>query len=324
MSSTSEIEQQVAEWAVRMSTAPLTADEQRALKSWLEADLRHVGALAKARAQWQQLDRVAMLHQGNGATFPSAGITPPFSGWSRRALLAASLSGIGVLGLGWSNWSPAQELYTTEIGEMRRIPLADGSTLILNTDSAARVQVADDQRRVHLLRGEALFEVQADPRPFVVTAREWQMLAQSTVFGVRLRPQQVTVTVKQGEIALQTDTTYTSSAPTRIDANKQLQLNTAHPMQVEAISEQLLEQRFAWLDGMVVFSGETLREAVAEINRHNHRQLVIDDASLAAQPIVGAFKATDVDAFAAAAAAALSAEQAARGDAIHLRLPHRA
>jgi len=74
---------------------------------------------------------------------------------------------------------------------------------------------------------------------------------------------------------------------------------------------------------MVAFSGESLADAVAEINRHNRRQIIIDDAELAQQPVVGAFRATDSEAFAAAAAAALGARSVAEDDALHLRPPFR-
>ena len=68
------------------------------------------------------------------------------------------------------------------------------------------------------------------------------------------------------------------------------------------------------------FDGETLQTAVAEINRHNRRQIVVDDPALAAMPIVGVFRATDLEGFSAAAAAALKARAIPDGDVIRLQL----
>ena len=48
---------------------------------------------------------------------------------------------------------------------------------------------------------------------------------------------------------------------------------------------------------MVSFEGESLGTAVAEINRHNRRQIVIDDPSLASVPVVGVFRTTDIEGF---------------------------
>jgi ferric-dicitrate binding protein FerR (iron transport regulator) len=69
----------------------------------------------------------------------------------------------------------------------------------------------------------------------------------------------------------------------------------------------------------MVVSGERQGDAVADINRHNRRQIVIDDADLARHPVVGDFHATDIDAFAAAAAAARGAQAVIEADTLHLR-----
>ena len=95
----------------------------------------------------------------------------------------------------------------------------------------------------------------------------------------------------------------------------------ARPPEVKAVAPAEADRQLAWRDGMVSFDGESLRTAVTEINRHNRRQIVIDDPSLASMPVVGVFRATDLDGFAAAAAAALNARATADGDII--RLQHR-
>ncbi len=46
-----------------------------------------------------------------------------------------------------------------------RWALADGSTVLLNTDSAVRVALSRNLRRIELSRGEALFSVSHDPSP---------------------------------------------------------------------------------------------------------------------------------------------------------------
>jgi transmembrane sensor len=219
--------------------------------------------------------------------------------------------------------APAEDLYASAVGEVRRIPLEDGSTLMLNTDSRARVRFSRAAREVRLLQGEALFEVAHDAhRPFIVQSADWEVRALGTVFGVRLRGTQVDVTVSQGVVELGKSGA-AGEAPRRISAREHSLLAPAQPIQVQQLPEAALERRFAWLNGMVAFSGETLADAVTEINRHNRRQIVIDDAALAQQPVVGAFRATDIAAFAAAAAAALGAQAVSEGDTVHLRLASR-
>lgn len=305
-----------------MAAGALPAAEQARLEDWLARDPRHLGALVRARAQWIDFDRLGAL----------AGRTPVRRGalaggfatgalWSRRRVVAAGLGGAGALALGWSVLAPAEEYYASAVGEVRRIPLEDGSTLMLNTDSQARVRFDRRSRAVRLLRGEALFEVAPDAhRPFVVQSADWEVRAVSTVFGVRLRGGEVDVTVSKGAVELGR-AGVAGDAARRISASEQSILAPAQPIRVRRLPEAVLERRYAWLQGMVAFSGETLADAVAEINRHNRRPIVIDDAELALQPVVGAFHATDVEAFVAAAAAALGAESVVAEEAWHLRMP---
>jgi transmembrane sensor len=324
------IEQLAAGWAVRLGAGAPAAAEQQRLDDWLAADPRHLGALVKARAQWNDFDRLGAM-AGSHAPRPvmparERVVRGRESGelWTRRSLIAASLGGASLLGLGWSMLAPADEYYTSAVGEVRRIPLEDGSTLVLNTDSRARVHFSRERREVRLLQGEALFEVARDVhRPFIVQSADWQVRAVGTVFGVRLRGTEVDVTVSEGVVELG-QSGAAREAPRRIAASEQSILAPAQPIRVEKLQEAALERRFAWLNGMVAFSGEPLADAVAEINRHNRRQIVIDDAELATQPVVGAFRATDSEAFAAAAAAALGAQSVAEDDALHLRPPVRA
>src|SRR3954470_8596310 len=52
-----EVDHQAAEWAAKLDSGQLCPDEQAALDGWLEADARHLGAFAKARAVLAFTDR---------------------------------------------------------------------------------------------------------------------------------------------------------------------------------------------------------------------------------------------------------------------------
>ena len=71
---------------------------------------------------------------------------------------------------------------------------------------------------------------------------------------------------------------------------------------------------------MLSFDGERLADAVAELNRHNVRKIVLVDTSLADLKISGAFHANDADGFARAVAALLGlARRDTDGGTIELR-----
>jgi ferric-dicitrate binding protein FerR (iron transport regulator) len=54
----------------------------------------------------------------------------------------------------------------------------------------------------------------------------------------------------------------------------------------------------AWLDGKLVFDGESLSEVVSEFNRYNREKMQIGDDSIAAFRIGGSYRATDPAGFA--------------------------
>jgi transmembrane sensor len=250
---------------------------------------------------------------------------------SRRQLLAAGIAGVGIMGAGlsWMIVSEGRERYVSGIGEVRRIALEDGSTLLLNTSSEVMVRFTERKRDVSLLRGEALFEVGHDKsRPFIVQANHTAVRAVGTAFAVRLESTQVDVTVTEGVVevvnsaAMQGSGTASSPALQRevkhVSANEQLVIDSAHAPVVRPVASAKLDRQLAWREGMVSFDGESLQTAVAEINRHNRRQMVVVDPALATMPVVGVFRATDVEGFSAAAATALKARVVSDGDVIRL------
>jgi transmembrane sensor len=104
-----------------------------------------------------------------------------------------------------------------------------------------------------------------------------------------------------------------------VPGKEQAVITKGQGVRVRAVEQMQVERRLAWRDGMLAFDGEHLAEAVEEINRHNRRQITIDDPTLAARSVVGIFRASDTEGFAQTVATALGAESVTEGDAIHLR-----
>jgi transmembrane sensor len=336
------ISERAARWAVRSLADSFGPDEQRDLASWLEADPRHLGAYVRARAQWADLDRLAAL-QGP-ARFaredaPAARATPPQpwidatnkqSRFSRRRVLGAglavaTLAGVSLAGL---MLRARATRYTSGIGEIRRIALDDGSTMVLNTTTEVTVEFSKRQRTLRLIRGEAFFEVAHDKaRPFVVQANDIGVRAVGTAFAVRLEASRLDVTVTEGVVEV-TDSAHVSAANTLVSslpmlqhvaANERIVIIGSRAPAVRPVAPSESDRELAWREGMVSFDGESLQTAVAEINRHNRRHIIIDDATLAAMPVVGVFQATDLDGFSAAAASALKATAVRDGNVIRLQ-----
>jgi transmembrane sensor len=326
-----------AVWAVRLNERALTAQEQTELDQWLDADTRHRGALLRARAAWADLDRLSslagpthspplspqMLRAGEElAQSPECeGKNSPRLVRSRRRFFA---SGVAALFLGaastwWIDWG--DRTYVSKLGQIRRVKLSDGSRMVLNTASEATVRFDKGRREVELTTGEGLFQVAKDPaRPFVVRAGFVSVRAVGTVFAVRTGGQSVDVTVTEGVVELVDNSTSGGGVIRRIAANERATVMETSQVQVQSMPHAEAERRLAWRDGMVDFAGEPLMTAVEEINRHNRRQIVVDDPALASRPVVGMFRADDPDNFAETVATALGVQSIHQDDAIHLRL----
>jgi transmembrane sensor len=329
------IDELAARWVVRIDAGNLSAEEQRELDAWLGTDTRHLGAYVRARAQWIDLDRLAALYGPVHAQrrSPSRESQSVASFFIRRRLVAAAVAGIGILGgtLPWTILRRGREGYSSGIGEVRRIALADGSSVVLNTNSEVIVELTPQRRDIRLVQGEALFEVAHEKsRPFVVQAHDTAVRAVGTAFAVRLEGTQVDVTVTEGVVEVAelkslsaVDSRTMPAAPVggvrRVVAHERAIMAPAGPPVVQPMAPAEAQRRLAWKDGMVSFEGEPLRMAVAEFNRHNRRQIVIDDPSLASVPVVGVFRTTDIDGFIAAAAVALNTRATVDGDLIRLR-----
>ena len=192
-----EVDAVAAAWVVRLDGNELTESEQQELDQWLAANPRHMGAFVRAQAIWCDTDRIAALDGGRAASRDPAPRRARFP-QRLRALVAASLVAFVIAG-GIAASVHLMGREGTSFGEVRRLTLPDGSTLVLNAESVVQVKFEKNERRVLLRSGEASFQVAHDVRrPFIVEARDVAVKAVGTNFTVRLQP--ATVSVK-GEIA---------------------------------------------------------------------------------------------------------------------------
>jgi len=285
-----------------------------AFEAWRRRDARHAVAVAELEQVLAQLDGLADRREEVNAHFnrvspalppgrEAAAAAPSASAWRPAAWigLAAAL----VLGcffayraLAPAAW-PATRYATTTAG-YERARLDDGSTLELNTASAARVHFTAAERRVDLESGEAHFEVARDTaRPFVVHAGGVAVRAVGTAFNVRFVSGAVEVTVTEGKVAV--GPTSSAEGAMLVTASQRLAVPlaaaTPSPAAVESLAPAEVRAVLAWQRRATDFSDTPLAEVAARFNRHNALQIVIAEPALGARRIGGMFALDDVEAF---------------------------
>src|SRR5262249_31967908 len=128
---------------------------------------------------------------------------------------------------GWMLADDAQT-YRTGVGEQRRVELADGSVVHLNSKSRVRVIYSDRARDFRLLEGEALFKVGHDAaRPFRVRAGDNLIRALGTQFNVLRRPSGTTVQVIEGAVQVSTHADEKSPAAAQLARGDEARIDDA-------------------------------------------------------------------------------------------------
>lgn len=309
------IRQQAEAWFARLRAEDCSTAECRDFDGWLAADAEHAAAYAKVERLWNDLEGLAGDIDIQRAR-RSVRISARHHG-RRLLLIAASLAALmaaGLLALLFGIFTPGQR-YATGHGEQRSVVLADGSRLILNTDTELEVLTQPNLRSVRLIKGEALFEIVHDPRrPFVVKSGGNTIVDLGTRFDVRQDDGPVMVTVLQGEVSVERGDRSLQLGPgEQVTAGRGVwRRGTANPSVVAA-----------WTQGRLVFRSTPLGDAIAEANRYGSTRLVIADPQLDQIRVSGEFRIGETQALVHALEGAfpIRAESDPNGDTI--RLYHR-
>ena len=312
-----EIDGLAADWVARRDLGTLSAVEEAEFQAWLSADARHLGAYGRAEAVLGRLERL------NATALDSAsleGAEQPK--WNRRRLVltggvAASIA--AALGIAqYLRKTIPDQAYSTAMGEVRKVVLADRSVVTLNTDTKIKVRFTEELREISLLQGEALFDVAKNKkRPFIVSAGDTQIRAVGTSFTVSMLPEKpVEVLVKEGVVELRRAGD-TAAIPVRASANIQATAPIDAPIVTVALPEEKLVRNLAWQGGQIALDNQSLEDAASEFARYSKVRIVVDPA-VSEKTITGLFAANDPVGFAKAAAGVLKLQVEVRGSEVRI------
>ena len=223
--------------------------------------------------------------------------------WRRPAIAVAAVSLFILAVIQGYNWVRRPADYTTGFGERRIVRLQDGSRISLDSDSEVTVRYTHYARALHLIKGQARFDVAHDvERPFSVIARDRKVVATGTAFNIDLTQPSVAVTLIEGHVVVLDATGDMETAlqparkalPVELHAGQEL---VAADNKTLVVKDANIKQVTAWASGQLAFSNETLSEVVARVNRYSATPIIIADPDLANERVSGVFNVGDVPGF---------------------------
>ena len=300
----------------------LSADEKEQFKLWMMQSTAHQDAVYELAQLW---DEISVLNELSHL-FPHRSSKQSKNRWmfsySIAASLFAALMVCSYLLINLENGYNQElakvnytKIYKTKVGEQATYVLPDGTIVQLNTNSLLEVAYSKGRRQLLLSRGEGRFNVAKDTtRPFSVMAGDKSFTALGTVFNVqRNTSSDLELVVTEGKVMI-------TDPSVAVDANdfkaNQLADNSTQKIRKinanivtsgeKAIIEQSItkpitqlsagdvQRDLAWQNGMLIFKGEQLSDALNEVSRYTATRFELSSAELASIKVAGVFKAGDV------------------------------
>lgn len=187
---------------------------------------------------------------------------------------ACLLAGVGLFVYNWQekkavrieNEAPVFQEFVAQVGEIKKVRLRDGSSVILNSGSRLRVpNDFDREKRTVEIDGEGFFKVMPNPeKPFLVDAKDVRVKVTGTSFNVNAYDEDndIAVTVATGKVLVGME-----------EQQMQLQLLPNEHLAIDRkggniYKEVLKENNFMkWMDGYLYFDKLPIRQVIRMITR---------------------------------------------------------
>lgn len=266
------------DWVVKLSSGRATAEDRAQFDLWRQLSDEHELAALEAESLWH----------GIGVTGNRMRKAERNTKFTRRAMLGVAMAGatgiaferIGIIG------PQLYADYATTTAEQKTVRLDDGSTVIMNGNTAFSSAMNKHERRLFLYQGQALFQVAKDAsRPFIVEADGGETRAVGTEFDIDIRSRQVVVTVTEGIVAISS-----GISEQRAVANQRV---TYQPDSKPSTPEDIdADVETAWLRGKLIFNAKPLGDVVAALSRYRSGKIIIANSQLSALEVTGVFDLT--------------------------------
>ena len=274
-----DVARAAAQWLALLESGAATERDHAALQHWRDSHPQHEQTWQKAQSLRQ---RFSALPQA----LAMASLDRPQPG--RRAVLKRAL---GVAALLPTAWLISRQLpidtwradLRTATGERKRLPLADGASLQLNTATAVDVDMA--QRRVSLVDGE-LALTGPGAAAMTVQTRYGQLLVSQADVCIRQLASGCLVSVLKGTVQVRD----LSGQMATLQAGQQAPLK-AGGLGARALFDVL---QLGWRDGVLTAQNQPLGGFLRELERYRPGVLRWEPR-LETLRVTGSFRLDDTD-----------------------------
>ena len=303
----------------------LSKNEQQSLSKWLTDSPKNVEVFLEVAQLWDKVDtlhRLADLFPKSSVVYQSR-VSKSWKG-ALVASIAMVLS-LSIFIFGNNEQANKQEsliaktnlqtTFETKIGGSETIKLPDGSKVVLNTNTLAKINFTKHARIIELRRGELHIDVAHDKsRPLSILVAGKIIQAVGTAFNVEVRNNSIELIVTDGRV-LVADIEFQNQlldsnniglplppGSFAISKGEKINLQPIGLPHIADFSKEIIHiepvdiaASLSWRTGNLIFRGESLADAMAEIARYSNMTIELDDDSeLKMIRVAGMFKTGDI------------------------------
>ncbi|KAF0866339.1 FecR family protein [Pseudomonas sp. LD120] len=263
------------DWLVLLTSGRATAADAQALRQWCAQSPQHAAAFEQTKALWHCLQPAAEQLEHHSRPRPLG----------RRAFLGTAIAASAALFMVHASvpggFAGLTADYVTAVGEQRRVDLAVGVSLELNTQTRiSRRDLGAGEQGIELLEGEVEVFSQSQ-QPLNVQAGQGWLSVRQARFNLRNTQQQVCVTCIEGSLQVQV-----AGRSIRLDSGRQLTYDAHRVGEPHAVDPRKV---IAWREQVLVFDNATLDTVISEINRYRPGMLVLLNAELGQRKVQARF-----------------------------------
>lgn len=314
---------EAANWFARMH-GPDAAQHEPDFLAWIAASESHRDAYSRVSEAFSLGKNLTRDPSREPAGAPSRSRSFGRKLVAAAVALVIALGGVPLSVERYRLSAPAQrqaiasiEHLATGIGEIRKVRLSDGSTIVLDTNSELSTRFGADQRHLWLLRGRARFDVAHERRPFVVHASGGTVTAHGTLFDVRIEHGAASVRLLRGAIDVAIPARGNAVPVSRkVVPGETVTFDVARGIAMVPPEQSAVIAQPAWPSALLDFDRARVADILTEANRYSFGHQIAASPDIANKRVSGTFRVDDADRLAQHLAVLLDAraDRRANGD----------